>query len=432
MGPIQNLHEIISFLTRRWRLIGLGTVVGALAGLLVAMNTERVFEAAAVIQVTNPVISVNADGETAVPDVTRRVQSIEQRLMSREALLELGARYNLFDGMDITPVEQVAMMREAFSITSIAAAQQGFERDGSLSALIVAAQDDDPDVAAAIANELSESVIELSIADRQVNTQQALEFYRTEETRLNQAISELESEIARYRSENEQFLPDAVETRRNESELLTETLLGLQQQISARENELSSIQSGSTRAVTRRQITTLTDEIAQFNQQASLLENRMAELREFFRRAPEVEQQLGSMTRQMTQLQTQMTAAANSRRAAELGARIEGDQQAERFEILEPALVPEYPISRSRRKVAMMGVAGGIGLGIIVAYLLEWFFPVIRTATRMERDLQLRPVISIPLVVAEVERRRRMMIWMIGGGVLFFSSVILAFMMGIF
>ncbi|MEZ5750580.1 MAG: Wzz/FepE/Etk N-terminal domain-containing protein [Paracoccaceae bacterium] len=432
MGPIQNLHEIISFLTRRWRLIGLGTVVGALAGLLVAMNTERVFEAAAVIQVTNPVISVNADGETAVPDVTRRVQSIEQRLMSREALLELGARYNLFDGMDITPVEQVAMMREAFSITSIAAAQQGFERDGSLSALIVAAQDDDPDVAAAIANELSESVIELSIADRQVNTQQALEFYRTEETRLNQAISELESEIARYRSENEQFLPDAVETRRNESELLTETLLGLQQQISARENELSSIQSGSTRAVTRRQITTLTEEIAQFNQQASLLENRMAELREFFRRAPEVEQQLGSMTRQMTQLQTQMTAAANSRRAAELGARIEGDQQAERFEILEPALVPEYPISRSRRKVAMMGVAGGIGLGIIVAYLLEWFFPVIRTATRMERDLQLRPVISIPLVVAEVEKRRRMMIWMIGGGVLFFSSVILAFMMGIF
>ncbi|WP_127106418.1 GumC family protein [Pararhodobacter zhoushanensis] len=417
MGPIQNLHEILSWIRRRWRIVVLLTVMGTVAGLYMALKTERVYSASAVIQVINPVIIAPTEGgaAAATPDLTRRVQVIEQRLMSREALLDLAQRYNLFDGAPLGPVEQVGILRANLSITSIAAAQQGFTRDGSLSALIVSAQDDDPETAAAIANELADSMVQQSLDARQTNAQQALDFFRSEEQRLETGIQALENEIARFRSDNEGFLPDAVTQRRDEQARLQENLLALRALISAKRAEIAAQDSSSTRAITRRQIAQLTEELSQLTDQQDIMTARIAEIQALLIRAPEFEQQVIAMNRRMEQLQAQLTAAADRRREAELGARIEDDQQAERFELLERALVPQYPVSRSRKKVAVMGVAGGIFLGILLAYALEWMNPVIRTAQRMERDLQLRPVVSIPYSMPVRERRRRQMIWAFGG-----------------
>ncbi|GAB4260133.1 MAG: hypothetical protein Kow0013_03420 [Pararhodobacter sp.] len=415
MGPIQTLQELLSWLRRRWRIIAFMTLLGAFGGLVMAMRTERVYSASAVIQVINPVVAVDADG---APDITRRVQMIEQRLMSREALLDLAQRYNLFDGAPISPVEQVAMMRENFSITSIAAAQQGFASDGSLSALIVSASDDDPETAAAVANDLAEALVRESASNRQSEAQQALEFFRAEEARLEQEIAALEAEAAAYRSQNEALTPEAITLRRAERARLAESLLEIQQQVSSRRNELAGLDPNSRRALTQRRIAALNDEITELNLQASVLNDRIAEIQALLQDAPAVEQQLLAIDRRIEQLQEQLAASAERRREAELGARVEVDQQAERFELLERALVPEYPISTSRKKIALMGVIGGIGLGILLAYALEWMHPVMRTAARMERDLQLRPVISMPYTMPLREQRRRQMIWRLGALVL--------------
>lgn len=415
MGPVQNLQEFFSALRRRWQVVALAFLLGAVGGLVVAMNTQRLYSASAVIQVITPVIAVSEGGAaTPVPDITRRVQIIEQRLMSRDALLDLAQRYDLFDGTALSPVEQVAMMRESFSISAIAAAQQGFSRDGSLSALIVSASDDDPETAAAIANELAESLVRESRSDRQSATEQAVQFFSEEENRLESAIAVLEDEIAAYRSANEAYLPDAVTQRRAERARLVDSLLEMQQEILARRNELASLDTRAQRAVTQRRIDQLNDEIAQFTQQAAIITQRVEEIQAVLQAAPTAEQQLVAMNRRVEQFQVQLTAAADRRREAELGARIEADQQAERFELLERALVPEYPISRPRKTVLLLAAIGGLMLGLMAAYALEWQNPVIRTAARFERDLQLRPVISIPCSMPAHERRRRRLIWVFG------------------
>lgn len=432
MGPIQNLQEILSWIRRRWRVMALLTLLGAVAGLVMALNTERVYSSSAVIQVINPVIAVNEDGTSSTaPDITRRVQIIEQRLMSREALIDLAQRFHLFDGVPISPVEQVALMRQRFSISAIAAAQQGFSRDGSLSALIVSASDGDPVTAAAIANDLADALLRESTRDRQSEAQQALAFFGAEEARLEAAITELEGEISTYRSENEGYLPDAVAIRREERGRLAESLLEIQQQISGLRNELSGQDSTSQRAVTQRRVGQLNDEIAQLTQQAAVITTHMAEIQRLLEAAPAYEQQLIAMNRRMEQLQAQLTTAADRRREAGLGARIEVDQQSERFELLERALVPEYPIGRSRTKTALMGVIAGLMAGMALAYALEWMKPVMRTAQRVERDLQLRPVISIPYTLPLRERRRRALIWGFGLVVLVVGAGVAANVMGL-
>lgn len=433
MGPIQNLHELLSWVRRRWRIMLLLTLLGSLAGLVMALRTERVYSASAVIQVINPVIvAAPQDGTAAaaVPDVTRRVQMIEQQLMSREALLDLAQRHHLFEGTAVSPAEQVALMRQNFSITSIAAAQQGFTRDGSLSALVVSASDGDPQTAADIANELADQLVQRSVDARQSNAQQALDFFRAEETRLQGDIASLEQSIADFRSRNEGYLDDAVALRRSERARLMDSLRDLQAELSARQSELDTLDQTSTRIVVQRQVTSLRDTVDQLTQQEAEMRNRIAEIQDILTRAPGYEQQVLAMDRRMEQLQAQLTAAADRRREAELSARIEDDQQAERFELLERALVPEYPVSRSRKKVALMGFAGGLGLGLMLAYALEWMQPALRTAARMERELQLRPVISIPFTLSLRERRRRVLIWGLGGLVLIAAGLGLALRFG--
>lgn len=415
MGPIQNFHELISWMRRRWRVMALLLLIGGLSGLIMAMRTGRIYSSSAVIQVVNPVIAVGDDASGAVnPDVTRRVQIIEQRLMSRESLLALAARHGLFDGMAVSPSEQVARMRQSFSITSIAAAQQGFSRDGSLSALIISASNDRPEVAAAIANELADAVVSESSSGRQANAQQAVAFFRQEESRLAQSIAALEAQIAAYRTENESVLPESVTLRRAEQERLSGARLQIEQEVGARQSELDTLDPRSPRAITQRRFAQLTSELAQFAQQSAVLDARLAAVQDLLQRAPEVEQQILATDRQMTQLQAQLTNAAERRREAELGLRLADDDQSERFVLLERALVPEYPISRSRRTVALMGLVGGLLAGVLLAYALEWLQPVLRTGQRMERELHLRPVISIPLAPLAHERRRRRMVWALG------------------
>lgn len=433
MGPIQSLHEARSWLRRRWRLMSAGLLVGGLASIVFALNSERVYNASAVIQVTSPVIAVPGDGDGAgvLPDVTRRVQVIEQRLMSREALLALAERYDLFGGIPLSTVEQVGIMRESFRINAIAAAQQGFARDGSLSALIVSVDDSDPERAAAIANELANTLVAQSVSDRQRSAQQALEFFLAEESRLETEIGALEDAISSYRTENEQYLPAAVAVRREERARLSDALLDIQQEINDRRTTLAGLDDSSRRAVTQRQVSQLNDEIARFEEQAREVTQRMAEIQRILQLAPAVEQEIEAADRRIRQLQAQLTNAADRRREAELGARIEDDQQSERFEILEQALVPEYPVSTSRKKIVALGLIAGLGLGVMLAFVQEWMNPVLRTAQRMERELQLRPVISIPLTQPVAERRRRQLIWAMGIGLLAIGALITAISMGL-
>lgn len=433
MGPIQNLHELNSWLRRRRRVMMTGLILGGVASVLFALNSERVYNASAVIQVINPVVAVpgDGDGSGALPDVTRRVQIIEQRLMSREALLALAERYDLFGDAPLSTVEQVGVMRESFRINAIAAAQQGFARDGSLSALIVSVDDSNPARAAAIANELADALVAQSQSDRQNSAQQALEFFLAEEDRLEAEIGALEDAISAYRTENEQYLPAAVAVRREERARLSDALLDIQQEINDRSTILAGLDDASRRAVTQRQITQLNDEIMRYEEQAREVTARIDDIQRVLQLAPAVEQEIEAANRRIRQLQAQLTTAAERRREAELGARIEDDQQSERFEILERALVPDYPVSTSRKRVVAMGLVAGLGLGMMLAFVLEWMNPVLRTAQRMERELQLRPVASIPLTMPVSERRRRQAIWAMGLGLLVIGVLIAAMSLGL-
>ncbi|WP_333829657.1 Wzz/FepE/Etk N-terminal domain-containing protein [Pararhodobacter sp.] len=424
MGPVQTIPEILSWLRRRALLILLISVLGIAGGVLAAMKSERIYAATAVIQVINPVIT--GEGGAAGTTLARRIQTIEQQLMSRENLVALASRYGMFEGAGLSANDQVALLRQSISIQSIAAAHPGYSGDGSLSGLVISTRAGEPELAAAISNELADLLLQQSAASRHESAEAALRFFQQEETRLQRDIAALDDRIADFQTENEGLLPGAQILRREDLRRLEESRLSIERDIVQLRSELSTLDAASGRTVTQRRIAQLTDEIARRDDEAALITARIDTIRAELVRAPDIEREITAMDRDMTQLQAQLTSASERRREAELGLRIEDDQQSVRFVLLEAALVPEHAVSTGRRKIAMAGAMAGIILGLGLAYVLEWMHPAMRTARQMERELQLRPVISIPYTRSHAENRRRKLVWGMGTGLLLFAAILVA------
>jgi uncharacterized protein involved in exopolysaccharide biosynthesis len=167
-----------------------------------------------------------------------------------------------------------------------------------------------------------------------------------------------------------------------------------------------------------RQIALLDDQITLLREQKAGLVTRETALEETIRRTPDIEVTLNALERRLADLQDQLSAIVLKRAEAETGEKLEVNQQAERFELVESALMPERPVSPNRKKIAIMGSAASLAVAFGFAFLLELLRPAIRTTGQMQRQLDLRPVVAIPHIRTRGERR-----WRVGRAVLILALI---------
>jgi capsular polysaccharide biosynthesis protein len=77
--------------------------------------------------------------------------------------------------------------------------------------------------------------------------------------------------------------------------------------------------------------------------------------------------------------------------------------------VLESAALPEYPFTRSRKSLVILGAVASLIGGVITAFLIDLRHPVIRSAAQMEHVLGLRPVVSIPQMRPQKPRKRSLL-----------------------
>jgi tyrosine-protein kinase Etk/Wzc len=163
--------------------------------------------------------------------------------------------------------------------------------------------------------------------------------------------------------------------------------------------------------VLRRQMTLFDEQIHLLQQQRTTLEARREALEASLQVTPQVAVALNALERRLSGLQDQHTVLVQRYAEARTGEELETNEQSERFRVVENALAPDYPIEPNRRKIVLLGSGASVGLAFALAFLLEMMNPVLRTSAQMERQLGLRPVVSIPYVRTRWERRRQRMAW---------------------
>lgn len=408
MNSLQSLEEIFSALKRRVVMMAVIVIVGCVASVFFALKQTKEYQATAVVQIEAPEVTESLTGAAAARnDAMQRVKLIEQRLMSRDNMAQVMEKHGLFsENASMSINERVGLLRGAVSIEQILTTAQSWMPGGVPSGLIINVRLNDPAKARDVANDLMYSVIESSRLRGVEAAQAGMELLTTEENRVATEIDELEAQIAAFKRENAGFLAAGITVLRDELGQLREGLTTL-------DRELVGLESGSTRR------SAATDQkAAQLQEQKQVLNNRIAEIDTIIARSPAVERDLNQLQRELKRKQDQYSVITRRKAEAETAVLLEERQQGSRFEVLETALLPEYPVSRSRKSIAIMGGAASVMLAMGIALMLEFLNPAIRTPAQMERALGLQPVVAVPRLSTGGDRLRRKLLGVAGLGAL--------------
>lgn len=122
---------------------------------------------------------------------------------------------------------------------------------------------------------------------------------------------------------------------------------------------------------------------------------------------PQRETELIALTRDYGTLQQIYTNLLEKSESAKVAANLERRQIGEQFKILDPARLPERPISPNRTQVNIIGAILGLFLGIGLTALLEYRDTTLRTDDDAVLSLSLPVLAMIPLMPTKVEQRRQ-------------------------
>ncbi|APG48205.1 GumC family protein [Phaeobacter porticola] len=406
MGPIRTLDDILDMLRRRASVIFWVILLGAMVSLWVAAKQQHSYESSAVLQITRPKIADELAKSTVDGSSARRLQLIEQRLMARGSVLEIIEKFGLYTDLPgLVPSEQVALLRESVSLTGVAAAREGFADDGTISVLTISALMPTPEQAQAVASEFANRTIELSQSSRIEQARETLTFFADKEAALSEEVATLENEVTAYRNANNVALPGGIEMRRDEISTLNTGLIEIEREQIELRRQADQTASTQRQATAQRMLQVFEEKLATLEAQRELLLNRRRALELSLQTTPEVERQLGAYERKMDQLQSELEVISQRRTEAEVGFRLESSRQSERLTVIEPAPLPDYPVTGARKKKALMGGVASLGLALGIAFLLELRRPVLRSVAQMERETGLTPVVAIPYLDTKPKRR---------------------------
>ncbi len=478
-----TLTDVMDAIRRRWPLVAIPAVIGLILAAAVSAVLPPVYLSTARLLVESQQIPSDLARSTVTALAPERIRLIEQRLLTRQNLLEIADNFKIFAGTGMSPTNIVESMRKRIAFDIEALGAQGRKENITSTALSISFEADQPALSARVTNDLVSRVLEQNIRQRNSLASGTLDFFNREVDRLGRELSAIENRIVRFTNDNEGALPDSLAFRREELSKLRDQMFeresrriafqeqlrqinealsrgelgGLPGAVDPAEKELERLRSALVQqrgvyAETHPAIRSLQSRIAVLEatlgagggkatgapvdsarfppdaeRQIKLIEKQLelldaqlgvdrkheADLKASIERTPEVDQALNALLRQRESTQTQYQDAVLKRAEAETGERLEVNQQAERFEVIEQAQQPAAPISPNPPLIIAGGAAGGAALGVGLMILLELLNRSIRSPRDLERRARLRPIVTIPFIATAAEeagrrRRRRM------------------------
>jgi polysaccharide chain length determinant protein (PEP-CTERM system associated) len=147
-------------------------------------------------------------------------------------------------------------------------------------------------------------------------------------------------------------------------------------------------------------------QIAEKQAEERRLRGMMAAYQARIEATPERESELTSLLRDYDTLRKTYESLLAKQEDSKVAANLERRQIGEQFRTLDPARLPEKPISPNRPLIDLLGALGGLGLGVGLAALMEYRDRSFRTDDEVASVLALPVVAVIPLMLGREELRR--------------------------
>ncbi|MBU0728115.1 MAG: hypothetical protein KKE17_12630, partial [Proteobacteria bacterium] len=123
--------------------------------------------------------------------------------------------------------------------------------------------------------------------------------------------------------------------------------------------------------------------------------------------APIREAEWSSLTRDYNELKKHYEGLVARGLEADSAESLERRQKGSQFKIVDPAYYPEKPINPDFRKVLLMAVVCGLGVGFGIVFCLEFFDTSFKDAGEVEDFLGLPVICAIPVIQSDKDKKRK-------------------------
>ncbi|MEX1035554.1 MAG: XrtA system polysaccharide chain length determinant [Sneathiella sp.] len=251
-SPI-NLGSIIGAAKRRFLFFLIPFVLILVGSVVVGLILPPSYSSMGTILVETQQISSDLVESTVNTDPNQRIKMIEQRVMTRENLLKIIDKYNVYgnDRQVMTVSNLVERMHGNIRIDVITSSMGGRRGDTTI-AFTVAFSHKTPQIATDVANELVTLFLSENVRTRTARATEATAFLSEEAEKVRRQLAEVESKIVTYKQKNKDALPEHLGLRQNMLERSTSEIRDMRRDIRALEEEKRYLQIELTSARTGR------------------------------------------------------------------------------------------------------------------------------------------------------------------------------------
>jgi len=244
-----------------------------------------------------------------------------------------------------------------------------------------------------------------SLLTQQIGAWQASQSGRNPDT-LEQQLIVLQTQLSTLRSQYTDDYPDVIKAKND--------IAALQKKIAENNNtQQNPTQPDKAKpSVEPLQVTQLRAQVHSYEQiiaektkEQEKVKEEIKVYQERVQSTPAVEQQYKELTRGYQTALDSYNDLLKKRDDAQRAKELQQQQAGEQFRVLDPANLPDVPSFPNRPLFALGGLAGGLGLGLGLAFLLEMRDTSLRTEQDVEFSLRLPVLALIPAIEPASSKR---------------------------
>ncbi len=395
-----SLRYLLEVFFRRKRVFLAALVLTPILAIVVSLLIRNEYMSSTTIllgkeDILNPLVRY----ETAVAMTdTNRLGSFQKIVYSRPLLEETIRKLGLIKDMKDDLEMEAAVMNLRKNIRLPSLTNDSFQ---------IACTARNPVVAKNMVETVSQIFIEKSLQGSRREALAAVNLIRQQVDYYRQEIDKTEQSLQQFRQDNLDVLGQAdilagqlKEYRAKELEVQ----LNVPYQKNYQDMELKMSNLLATRQKSHPEVVKLQremDSIARLmnnekKQRIEEFQRLAAETRKKLAQVPVLEKEQARMQNELKLLQELNNALSVKLEHARITSEVEIAQQANRFTIIDPPVIPMRPHKPSRMLFAVGGVVGGICIGMFLVFLLEFTDPRLIRANELLRQTRLRLVGVLP------------------------------------
>ena len=445
------------------------TALVTAAAFAAALLLPSVYQAQSLLLVESSQIPGALAAPTVQSAALEKLQTVENRLMTRANLLDIANRLAVFrDIKKMSPDEIVKAMRDNTSIKKSAG-------KGEATTMTLMFSGETGKLAAGVVNEYVTLILKADVESRTKGAEDTLDFFAQEVKGLSAELDQMSAKILDFQNKNADALPSTLTFRMTQQSSLQSKIDTAEQtikQLKDQKDRLIAIYNStgqiasSTTAQTpeAKQLANLKDQLSQamallspthpkvkilqaqiaqqeivvgsqlpvsgttvsaaatpfdiqiadIDSQTKIAEDQrdqmlaqMKVLQDTIDRTPANQIALDALNRDYLNVQQQYNTAVGRQSQAAAGERIEVLSKGEKITVLDAATVPTSPSKPNRPVIGIGGLVGGMVLGLGSVMLMELLNRSVRRPKDIVTSFGITPIVTIPYLRTPGETMKR-------------------------